>query len=327
MFSSKKFACFAVAGALLLAAGHSASAAVIVNNFGDRGDGYTLIQLSYDGTGANTGTWTVPTGVSSIEVLVVGGGGAGANGGAFDAHGGGAGGLYYSSSWGVTPGGSINVELGIGAPTTVASSSSGATGGDSIFGSIIGYGGEGGQRNVRGGNQGGHSVDGGSNITPGFLGGVQGGGGSAGGAGAGEAGRNGAFSPAYGGAGWDDLITGSLGVVDANGDPISGFYGQMIGFAGGGSGSYDGHQLGITHGESYGGGSGSEPESQPGLPGFDLTGGGGGGGRNNNGGGAGGDGVIYLAFQPVQQIPEPSTIALIGIGLLGLAVVAWRRRK
>jgi len=244
------------------------------------------------------GTWTIPAGVTEVEVLVVGGGGAGARGGAFGgpsggSPGGGAGGLYYSTTHSVTPEESVNLIVGAGAPTTT-SNGSGGNGNHSVFGNIIAYGGQGGQEPTnQGGNQGGHSTDAGANITPGFLGGT--GNGATGGAGAGENGRNGDFSPAYGGAGVAVPITGSGPLLDIDGNAISGFYGNMIGYAGGGSAGFDGKELGSTRGESYGGGSGSEPENTAGTPGFNTLGGGGGGGRGANGG-AGGSGVVIIAY-------------------------------
>jgi hypothetical protein len=284
------------------------------------GDGKRVVTFN---TVAN-GTWTIPDGVTEVEVLVLGGGGAGARGGAFGLNpnpgggspGGGAGGLYYTTTWNVTPGASVNVAVGEGAPTTTAEGD-GAPGAESVFGNIIAYGGQGGQYlSNQGGNQGGHSTDGGSNVTPGFLGGT--GAGATGGAGAGQNGRNGGFSPAYGGAGVVVPITGSGPLLDANGDPISGFYGNMIGYGGGGSAGYDGKELGSEYGESYGGGSGSEPENEPGTPGFNTLGGGGGGGRGANGGG-GGSGVVIIAYQdgggpadPYDEWAGPAGYNLVG---------------
>jgi hypothetical protein len=313
----------AVAAVAALVAVQTASAALIVNTLGDRGDGMIVVQISYDGIGDNTGTWQVPANIlnNSVEVLVVGGGGAGARGSsAFNGNGGGAGGLYYTTSWSVTPGSWVNVAVGAGAPTTTSTGTA-ASGGNSVFGSIIAYGGQGGITGVQGGNQGGYSIDGGSNITPGFLGGT--GEAAAGGAGATQNGRNSGFSPAYGGAGAVVPITGGFGVIDANGNTMishvlgaQGGY-DIIGYAGGGSAGYDGVALGTQYGESYGGGSGSEPEGQPGTPGLNLTGGGGGGGRSANGGG-GGSGVIYIAY----AIPEPATF-----GMLGAAAMAMLLRR
>lgn len=213
----------------------SVPAALIINDLRDRGDGFNVVQIYTDGGAGNTGSWTVPAGVSSVEVLVVGGGGAGARAGAFGptggSPGGGAGGLYYSLSLAVMPGSAISLSVGAGAPTS-SSSGSRANGGDSFVGSIIAYGGQGGQVSTnQGGNQGGYSLNGGSSVTPGFLGGT--GSGATGGAGGSEAGRNGGFSPAYAGAGVlgsNVPITGFFGVIGANGLPISGQYGNMVGY-------------------------------------------------------------------------------------------------
>ena len=85
--------------------------------------GYTVIQWTNTGSQAysvlagstptltNT-SWTAPTGVTQIEVLVVAGGGGGGSaantgGGA----GGGAGGLIYNSTFTVTPGNSYTVTV------------------------------------------------------------------------------------------------------------------------------------------------------------------------------------------------------------------------
>ena len=62
-----------------------------------RADGHTVATFSF----AGTGTWTIPAGVTDVEVLVVGGGGGCWND-SFQS-GSGAGGMYYSASYAVTP--------------------------------------------------------------------------------------------------------------------------------------------------------------------------------------------------------------------------------
>ena len=298
-----------VAMALVVFAG-TARAGLIVTNLGDRGDGKILVQISYDGTGGNTGTWTVPVGITSVEVLVVGGGGGGAHGGWNP--GGGAGGLYYSDNWSVS--GSVAIQVGLGG------TANGGNGGQSSFGDIIAYGGQGG--GVAGigigGAQGGHSTDGGTTVVAGFAGGASSGGS---GGGATEAGTRSAGGWAYGGAGWTDIITGNIGVVDANGDAIYGPLGnKLTGFAGGGTNGpgaewNDPWTLGL-HGEGYGGGTSRAQYVVP-YAGIDLTGGGGAGGRDALSS-DGGDGVIYIAY-----IPEPGT----GLLLLGAAVALGLLRR
>jgi hypothetical protein len=59
----------------------------------------------------SSGTFSVPSGINSVEVLVVagGGGGGGQVGG-----GGGAGGLIFIPGYPVTPGGTVSVTVGCG---------------------------------------------------------------------------------------------------------------------------------------------------------------------------------------------------------------------
>jgi uncharacterized repeat protein (TIGR02543 family) len=252
----------------------SAWADELIPTITTRGDGKTVATFSAVGTGI----WTVPTGVSSVEVLVLGGGGAGAKGGAFGAPGGspggGAGGFYSSVSYPVTGGGTVNLAVGAGAATTT-SNGSGGSGTNSVFDQLIAYGGQGGDYTTnQGGNQGGYSINNGVDVTAGFLGGT--GNGATGGGGAGENGRNGGYSPAYGGAGVTVGITGSA-----------------VGYGGGGSAGYDG--AGLGHGALFGGGEGSEPEGTAGTSGVNGLGGGGGGGRSANGGG-GGSGIVIVAY-------------------------------
>ena len=61
---------------------------------------------------SGTNTWTVPAGLSSVSILLIGGGGAGGSG-AFGG-GGGAGGVVYDSSFSVTGGASYLTSIGAG---------------------------------------------------------------------------------------------------------------------------------------------------------------------------------------------------------------------
>ena len=48
---------------------------------------------------------------------------------------------------------------------------------------------------------------------------------------------------------------------------------------------------------------------------------------SDNGPGVGQVGTFYGEFDVVKAVPEPSTIALLTTGLLGLLAYAWRKRK
>ena len=104
-------------------------------------------------TSTGSGTFSVPTGVSAVDVLVVAGaGGGGARGGG----GGGAGGLIYRPAFPVTPGSTISTQVGTGgrrATMNNGTDSEGAVNGiDSIFGTLRAKGGG------HGGNQTGSPV-------------------------------------------------------------------------------------------------------------------------------------------------------------------------
>ena len=129
----------------------------------------------------SSGTFSVPTGITAVDVLVVGGGGgSGRRGG-----GGGAGGLIFRPGFPVTPGGTVTVTVGCGgspASTQTGPGMRGGNGQDSAFGTLTakGGGGSGGaqtggsldpaeQPNLRaglpGGSGGGHARDGSTPVT------------------------------------------------------------------------------------------------------------------------------------------------------------------
>ena len=80
---------------------------------------------------SGSGTWTVPDGVTSVNVYVIGGGAGGSNSASY---GGGGGGCAYSPSFSVTPGASLAYSVGAGGSATVA-------GGNSTFSTLTGGGG------------------------------------------------------------------------------------------------------------------------------------------------------------------------------------------
>jgi len=93
-------------------------------------------------TATGPGTFTVPTGVTQVDVLVVaGGGGGGGIGG-----GGGGGGVIYRPALPVTPGGTVAFSVGLGGQSSGGydNGGQGADGGNSTFGTLTALGGGGG---------------------------------------------------------------------------------------------------------------------------------------------------------------------------------------
>ena len=118
---------------------------------------------SYTSTGS--GTFSVPSGVTSVNVLVVAGGGGGGDGNA--RAGGGAGGLIYRPAFPVTPGGSISYTVGAGGgPGGIGPGTAdpiGQNGQDSVFGTLRAKGGgAAGSENTPTPNGNGGGIDGGS---------------------------------------------------------------------------------------------------------------------------------------------------------------------
>lgn len=246
-------------------------------------------------------TWTVPAGVTSIQVLVVGGGGGGgyvhstgrAGGG------GGAGGVVYDAAYAVTPTQEIPVFVGAGG----AASKNGA---NSSFGTLTAFGGGGGKGDgdgLDGGSGGGgggttNTGTGGSGLQPASASGGFGnnGGthypsgtaasrGAGGGGGAGAVGSNGAS--AQGGNG---------GVAKDYSAIFGTSYGVSGWFAGGGGGAPGNTAGSAGTGGGGGAGNGAGGGTGNGQSAIANTGSGGGGGVYSGSAGTGGSGIILLKY-------------------------------
>jgi len=295
------------------------------SNTSSRAFSITTTHVPVSTSFTSSGTFAVPSGVVAADVLVVAGGGSGGgdNGG-----GGGAGGLILFPGYPVTPGGTLTVTVGCGAP---AASYTGYQGQDSAFGSPGDPGlGQGGVLTAKGG---GHGY-----VNPGYAGNPGGSGGGANGhfpGGSSPGGKGLAIQPtqsgnsgAYGfgspggdsspGTGSPSRRGGGGGGAGAAGGKGCNYSGQggdgkaytigdgttSVYYAAGGGGGADapntsgqGGQGGGAGGGSPSGGSGSG--NTYGAQATANRGGGGGGGMNAGPagyGGAGGKGIVIVRY-------------------------------
>jgi len=222
-----------------------------------------------------TTTWTAPTGVTSIEYIVIGGGGGG--GGAYDVGGGGGGGggLILSGTKSVTPGTTYTITVGGGGAGGTGTGggggdTSGESGNSSSFDDIIapGGGGGGGSLNDRTGTGGAQGNAGTTTAPTGGKGGRTVGGNGYGGGGGGGMGGAGTSASNNAGAAGGSGITVTIGGTSVSGG------------AGGDGGD---------RGTNYNGAAGSA-----------NTGNGGGGGAavsaDGSSGGAGGSGRVVIQY-------------------------------
>jgi hypothetical protein len=257
----------------------------------------------------SSGTFSVPSGLTSVDVLVVAGGGAGGSWGG----GGGAGGLIFMPEYPVTPGGTVTVTVGCGGsghPYPSGVFTSGQTGQDSVFGTLTAKGGGGGgghSSNTQGARTGGSGGGAGRDTNvcgagatqptqPGNSGaygfGFPGGAspaptasGSGGGGGAGAAGTLGQApdgQPSY-----SCRSQGGAGKAYTIADGTTPVY-----YAGGGGGGVQrAPNSTVTAGGQGGGGRGGAEVDTPGVAFPGTTFGKGADGTANRGGGGGGSGI------------------------------------
>jgi hypothetical protein len=268
---------------------------------------------------SSSGSFSVPTGLTAVDVLVVA---AGGGGGSYGGGGGGAGGLIYRPAFPVTPQGSISYSVGSGgALAPYSPANGGIEGGDgqnSTFGTLTAIGGGGGGRG---------DVNASANATPGRVGGSAGGGGGRGPQGGvggiaqqpSQPGDSGSYGfgnnggrcmpqdtpGAYAGGGGGGAAQAGQDAVDTqtqSGDGGAGktysISGSSVTYAGGGGGAPYG--TGDSGDGGLGGGSPGAPPSTNATSAQANRGGGGGGGRGFSGNtynsGAGGSGIVIVKY-------------------------------
>jgi hypothetical protein len=267
---------------------------VVVTTAGGSATGTKVYDYYTIQTFTTSTSWTVPSGVTKVDYVVVAGGG----GGGYYGGGGGAGGFLTATGYSVTSGNVLTVTIGNGGAGSTSSSSRGTNGGNSVFATITATGGGGGAS---------------SGSSSGAAGGSGGGAYYGGSAGAGTSGQGYAggigvrtsSTPRYyySGGGGGASAAGSAASGTAAGNGGAGIANSITGVTyagGGGGGAY-------STGTSGTGGSGIGGAGGDGAAGSSASantgGGGGGGGRSGSGpgatsysGGAGGSGIVIIKY-------------------------------
>ena len=265
---------------------------------GNGGSGVVVLRYRVPtvATFLDSGAWTCPAGVTSVQALIVAGGG----GGGSDLGGGGGGcGVIYDNSMPVTPGQTYPVVVGRGGIV----GNPGTNGQNSSFANLIAIGGGGGGsgNSVHPGQPGGSGGGARCNRTshPGGTGvyaqGNAGGGAldlasgsglgcSGGGGGAGSAGANGSQNNA-----------GSAGSGNGGNGLAYSISGSSVTYGGGGGGAAVQGTAYTPQGGTGGGANGIQSNGVPGNNATPNTGGGGGGASNGgNAGALGGSGIVII---------------------------------
>ncbi|MCX6873062.1 MAG: chitobiase/beta-hexosaminidase C-terminal domain-containing protein [Verrucomicrobia bacterium] len=285
------FACgAALLGALALLAAVPSASAQLTSTTTTAG-GNTIVKFT-----GGSDTWTVPDGVTSVNVLVVGGGGGG---GGNSGGGGGAGGVIHQTGFAVS--GPVTVVVGGGGVGGVSGGAAPGSGANSVFSGLTATGG-------------GNGASYGSPNTPAGSGGSGGGGswtGATGGSGTTGQGNNGgtmnSSDGGYGGTGGGGAgaVGGphNVGLGGAGGAGVQySISGSAQYYGGGGGGGADVNRSNGAGGPGGAGGGGKGSDKSGGTAataGTANTGGGGGGGANNGAGGngaAGGSGVVIVSY-------------------------------
>ena len=250
------------------------------------------------------GTFSVPSGTTSADVLVVAGGGSGANqhGG-----GGGAGGLIFFPNYPLTPGGTVSVTVGCGGTFGTGPQVSpvpGHYGQDSAFGTPGNPGlGQGGVLTAKGGGAGG-TYNGGSSQSPSTVG-KDGGSGGGGGTWPGDTSGQGS----QGGAATQPTQPGNSGAYGFGNAGGKGFGPTFVtGYGGGGGGGAGAAGTAGRPAPTKGGpgGIGKAYTIADGTTSVYYAGGGGGGAHCSGQGGCGGQGGGGQGNKLFESQPGPA---------------------
>jgi hypothetical protein len=261
----------------------------------------------------STGTFSVPSGVTSADVLVVGGGGGGGGGGenTTSGGGGGAGGLIYFPSYPLTPGGTVAITIGDGGPGGAGGGGvhgyEGGPGTDTTFAGSPSPGiGQGGVLTAKGGGRGG-GFAGPTNNAAGGSGGGGFGGPMAGGTATQptQSGNSGAYGFGNDGGPGQPYVPGSPQVSGGGGGSGAEGQGGHQGGVGGVGKAYtiaDG-TTSVYYAAGGGGAPGKDGGTGGGAPGGNNSqggankgGGGGGGYQSGQSGGSGGKGIVVVRY-------------------------------
>lgn len=294
--------------------------------------------IAFTATGSNA--FTVPSGITSVSLLIIAGGGGG---GSFAfAGGGGAGELALASSYSVNSSTAVSISVGTGGTSSGSASGSSSTSGSNSWvgsstGTVANGGGFGGSHNVSssaGGNGGSGGGEGENNNGPlpgasvkstfGSATRYGNGGGTttaaqAGGGGGGAGGSGGGVStfgyPGNGGSG-TNAVASWLSAIRSGMTSISGWAtATTSGFIAGGGGGGS-NNTAVADGGAGGGGAGGpisacSPSIAPvAVAGIANTGSGGGGANYACGGGrggAGGSGLVVVRFSAPLSFPSADT--------------------
>jgi hypothetical protein len=255
------------------------------------------------------GLWVTGIKTPAVDYLVVAGGGSGNDNFNDGGPGGGGAGGLLQGNLRVAQGSAITVTIGAGGTGVYnAGASTGASGNNSVFGSILAAGGGGGSSNGGGATSGGSGGGGGGTVSVVSLGaqgifnqgnaggrssatGTEATSGGGGGGGAGTVGLDGTSgSGGNGGAGIASAISGT----------VTAYAG------GGGAGNFNGTR-GVG-GAGGGGNGGNQVASQtPSSGAVNTGGGGGGGGGRASGAASGGSGIVVISYPDTYQAPTATT--------------------
>ena len=282
---------------------------VLISNGSGSAPAFATPRVKVWSSFSSTGSYTVPSGVTSIRIYAFGGGGDGAVGSGAAAGGGGGGGCAFGD-YAVTPGQRIKITIsaktvtGADGATTLATanpgqnatgSAAGAGGTASIAGSITGGGANSGA--TGGANNGGGGGSSGSPLGVGFAGGTTGGGGGGWGgvgavsqsiAGGGGGGTGGPGSNTGGGGGSGGGAVSQRGGIGR--EPYLAFTDPLLAPCNGRGGDYIEAVAAMPGGSVGGGGAGGSNVPASASGGTGGFGGGGGGAWSSSTGGLGGFG-------------------------------------